>query len=87
MRTSSIGVQVMVASSARAELDSVCNHAVTVHATGTPAAPSLHFTTLDALEDWYHDLGTKIVNERLRRTGAPEAIAQMRETLRKVGVR
>lgn len=84
---STIGVQVVVSTGARAKVDSVSAEAVTIHPTGQVALPSLHWASLEEAITWWSDLGNKLATEGLRRLDARAALDEMHESLQRAGAR
>lgn len=87
MRISPVAVQATIRSDDRPELTGTEVETATVHVAGLGYGVSLHFTSLDDLEKWWHALGENIAGEFVRRRDARRALAEMDEALRKAGAR
>lgn len=82
-----LSVYAVVPTGATAEITTVGGDTVTVHPTGVLCQPSLHFVSLEQLEDWSLALRRSIIALRLERADVAKHQAEAHEALVKAGAR
>lgn len=85
--TPTVAVQAVIPTGVQAHVTAVGLDAVTVHVAGPNTQPTLHWSSIETLEEWLNHLRTAVTIEKARRTDIRLSQREARRALHRAGAR